>query len=130
MYQATNVIIHGLYIHDCKPQEPGPVKGPGGEIMHLGPTDGDAIRIVSSSRIWIDHNTMYDSEDGLIDVTRGSTDITISNNWFRFQDKVMLLGHDDGFRRDKDMRVTVVFNHFGPNCVQRMPRYVILLYVL
>lgn len=130
MYQATNVIIHGLYIHDCKPQEPGPVKGPGREIMHLGPTDGDAIRIVSSSRIWIDHNTMYDSEDGLIDVTRGSTDITISNNWFRFQDKVMLLGHDDGFRRDKDMRVTVVFNHFGPNCVQRMPRYVILLYVL
>ncbi|XP_047961226.1 probable pectate lyase 9 [Salvia hispanica] len=120
--QANNVIIHGLYIHDCKPQEPGPVKGPGGEIMHLGPTDGDAIRIVSSSRIWIDHNTMYDSVDGLIDVTRGSTDITISNNWFRFQDKVMLLGHDDGFRRDQNMRVTVAFNHFGPNCVQRMPR--------
>ncbi|KAL1538250.1 pectate lyase [Salvia divinorum] len=120
--KATNVIIHGLYIHDCKPQEPGPVKGPGGEIMHLGPTDGDAIRIVSSSRIWIDHNTMYDSVDGLIDVTRGSTDITISNNWFRSQDKVMLLGHDDGFRRDQDMRVTVAFNHFGPNCVQRMPR--------
>ena len=130
MYQANNVIIHGLYIHDCKPQEPGPVKGPGGEIMHLGPTDGDAIRIVSSSRIWIDHNTMYDSVDGLIDVTRGSTDITISNNWFRFQDKVMLLGHDDGFRRDQNMRVTVAFNHFGPNCVQRMPRYAILLYVL
>ncbi|KAK6125091.1 hypothetical protein DH2020_041155 [Rehmannia glutinosa] len=59
--------------------------------------------------------------DGLIDVTRGSTEITISNNRFKFQDKVMLLGHDDGFRRDKDMRVTVVFNHFGPHCQQRMP---------
>ncbi|KAH6773436.1 Pectin lyase-like superfamily protein [Perilla frutescens var. hirtella] len=120
--KVTNVIVHGLYIHDCKPQEPGPVKGPGGEIVHLGPMDGDAIRVVTSSKIWIDHCTMYDCVDGLIDVTRGSTEITISNNWFRFQDKVMLLGHDDGFRRDVNMRVTVAFNHFGPNCIQRMPR--------
>ncbi|XP_020420013.1 probable pectate lyase 4 [Prunus persica] len=34
----------------------------------------------------------------------------------------MLLGHDDGYFRDKNMRVTVVYNHFGPNCNQRMPR--------
>ncbi|ONK64043.1 uncharacterized protein A4U43_C07F21510 [Asparagus officinalis] len=34
----------------------------------------------------------------------------------------MLLGHDDGFVRDKDMKVTVAFNRFGPNCIQRMPR--------
>lgn len=120
--KASNVIVHGLYIHDCTPQEAGPVKGPDGETVHLGPMDGDAIRVVTSSKIWIDHVTMYNCVDGLIDVTRGSTDITISNNWFRFQDKVMLLGHDDGFRRDVNMRVTVAFNHFGPNCIQRMPR--------
>ncbi|KAL8458464.1 hypothetical protein ACS0TY_036105 [Phlomoides rotata] len=122
IYKATNVIIHGLRIHDCKAQMPGPVMGPNRKIVHLGPVDGDAIRMVTSSKIWIDHNTLYDCEDGLIDVTRGSTDITISNNWFRFQDKVMLLGHDDGFRRDKNMKVTVAFNHFGPQCAQRMPR--------
>nr|PNX80909.1 major pollen allergen-like protein [Trifolium pratense] len=34
----------------------------------------------------------------------------------------MLLGHDDGYVRDKNMKVTVVYNHFGPNCNQRMPR--------
>lgn len=124
MQQATNVIIHGLRIHDCKAQKPGPVMGPNRKITQLGPVDGDAIRMVTSSKIWIDHNTLHDCEDGLIDVTRGSTDITISNNWFRFQDKVMLLGHDDGFRRDKNMKVTVAFNHFGPNCEQRMPRYI------
>ncbi|KAL0319352.1 UNVERIFIED_CONTAM: putative pectate lyase 4 [Sesamum angustifolium] len=88
----------------------------------VGKVDGDAIRMLTSSKIWIDHNTLYDCKDGLIDVTRGSTSITISNNWFRFQDKVMLLGHNDGYRRDKNMRVTVAFNHFGPRCQQRMPR--------
>ncbi|KAL7100070.1 hypothetical protein ACP275_09G125700 [Erythranthe tilingii] len=122
LQEVNNVIIHGLRIHDCVAQGPGPVMGPNGKIVQLGPVDGDAIRMVGSSKIWIDHNTLFDSHDGLIDVTRGSTDITISNNWFRFQDKVMLLGHDDGFQADKGMKVTVAFNHFGPHCQQRMPR--------
>ncbi|KAM7471019.1 hypothetical protein LguiA_009202 [Lonicera macranthoides] len=101
---------------------PAPVMGPDAKIVNLGRVDADAIRMVTSSKIWIDHNTLYNCKDGLIDVTRGSTDITISNNWFRKQDKVMLLGHDDGFLRDKNMKVTVAFNHFGPGCRQRMPR--------
>ncbi|KAL3824430.1 hypothetical protein ACJIZ3_020459 [Penstemon smallii] len=122
LQRVTNVIIHGIRIHDCKPQGPGPVMGPNKNIVHLGPSDGDAIRMITSSKIWIDHNTLYDCQDGLIDVTRGSTNITISNNWFRFQDKVMLLGHDDGYLRDKNMKVTVAFNYFGPRCHQRMPR--------
>ncbi|XP_004514339.1 probable pectate lyase 4 [Cicer arietinum] len=122
IYKATNIIIHGIRIHHCRPQAPGMVMGPNGKIISLGQVDGDAIRLVSASKIWIDHNTLYDSQDGLLDVTRGSTDVTISNNWFREQDKVMLLGHDDGFIRDKNMKVTVVYNYFGPNCRQRMPR--------
>lgn len=122
LQRVTNVIIHGLRIHDCLQQGPGPVLGPGRKIVHLGPVDGDAIRMVTSKKVWIDHNTLSDCQDGLIDVTRGSTQITISNNRFKFQDKVMLLGHSDGFRRDTNMRVTVVFNHFGPMCKQRMPR--------
>ncbi|CAN1201101.1 Pectate lyase 1 [Linum perenne] len=91
-------------------------------IMPLGPMDGDGIRLVTASEIWIDHNTLYSCQDGLLDVTRGSTNVTISNNWFRNQDKVMLLGHDDGYIRDRGMKVTLVLNHFGPNCNQRMPR--------
>ncbi|XP_022997814.1 putative pectate lyase 2 isoform X1 [Cucurbita maxima] len=120
--RATNVIIHGLIIHHCKAQAAGRVMGPGSKIVSLGHVDGDAIRLVSASKIWIDHNTLYRCEDGLIDVTRGSTDITISNNWLRDQDKVILLGHDDDYIWDRNMKVTLVYNHFGPNCNQRMPR--------
>ncbi|XP_007224175.2 putative pectate lyase 2 [Prunus persica] len=122
VFQASNIIIHGLRIHHCRPQPPSSVMGPEGKIMPIGQVDGDAIRLVTASKVWIDHNTLYECQDGLLDVTRGSTHITISNNWFRDQDKVMLLGHDDGYFRDKNMRVTVVYNHFGPNCNQRMPR--------
>ncbi|KAK7359948.1 hypothetical protein VNO77_01917 [Canavalia gladiata] len=122
IFKATNIIIHGLRIHHCKPQVPGLVMGPYGKIISLGHVDGDAIRLVTASNIWIDHNTLYDCQDGLLDVTRGSTNVTISNNWFREQNKVMLLGHDDGYVRDKNMKVTVVYNYFGPNCHQRMPR--------
>ncbi|KAI4341555.1 hypothetical protein MLD38_026267 [Melastoma candidum] len=122
VYKATDVIIHNLLIHSCKSQGASQVNGPAGQIIDLGQVDGDAIRLVSVSRVWIDHNTLYSCQDGLIDVTRGSTAVTISNNWFRDQDKVMLLGHDDGYLRDKNMKVTVVYNHFGPNCNQRMPR--------
>ncbi|KAI4355600.1 hypothetical protein L6164_004357 [Bauhinia variegata] len=39
----------------------------------------------------------------------------------REKNKVMLLGQDDGFVRDQNMKVTVVKNYFGPNCGQRMP---------
>ena len=92
------------------------------KIVSLSQVDGDTIRLVTTSKVWLDHNTLYESEDGLLDVTRGSTYITISNNWFKNQNKVMLLGHDDGYLRDKNMKVTVMYNHFGPNCNQRMPR--------
>lgn len=36
--------------------------------------------------------------------------------------QVMLFGHNDDFTADKIMKVTVVFNHFGHDLVQRMPR--------
>ncbi|KAL4638819.1 hypothetical protein ACB092_03G174400 [Castanea dentata] len=122
IYKQSNIIIHGLRVHHCRSQPPSTVMGPDSKIISLGQVDGDAIRLVTASKVWLDHNTLYESEDGLLDVTRGSTDITISNNWFKNQDKVILLGHDDGFLRDKNMKVTVMYNHFGPNCNQRMPR--------
>lgn len=122
IYKASNIIIHGIRVHHCRAQPPSTVMGPDSKIISLGQVDGDAIRLVTASKVWLDHITLYKCEDGLLDVTRGSTDITISNNWFRDQDKVMLLGHDDGYLRDKNMKVTVMYNHFGPNCNQRMPR--------
>lgn len=125
LYQVSNVIVHGLHIHDCRSQPAGQVVVPGGAVRPAAAgMDGDAIRLVSSTKVWIDHNTLSRSEDGLVDVTVGSSDVTVSNNWFLNHDKVMLLGHDDGYDADRRMRVTVAFNRFGPNVNQRMPRLV------
>ncbi|KAG8046929.1 hypothetical protein GUJ93_ZPchr0008g13029 [Zizania palustris] len=122
LYKVKDVIIHGLHVHDVRAQPAGRVVLPGGAVQPSDSGDGDAIRLVACSKVWIDHNTLSSCEDGLIDVTLGSTDVTVSNNWFHNHDKVMLLGHDDGFATDRRMRVTVAFNRFGPNVNQRMPR--------
>jgi len=95
---------------------------PGGHVKPISRQDLDAIRLVRMEKVWIDHNTFYKGEDGLIDVSRGSSKITISNNWFKNHNKVILLGHDDKCVEDRRMRVTIVYNHFGPFCHQRMPR--------
>lgn len=63
--RATNVIIHGLTIHDCK--------------LSKG-FDGDGIRVFQSSNVWIDHCHLSRCQDGLIDVVTSSTAVTISNN--------------------------------------------------
>uniref|UniRef100_A0ACD5ZFT9 Uncharacterized protein n=1 Tax=Avena sativa TaxID=4498 RepID=A0ACD5ZFT9_AVESA len=122
LYEVNNVIVHGLQVDDVRAQPAGRVVRPGGAVQRVDVGDGDAIRLVASSKVWIDHNTLSRCEDGLLDVTLGSTDVTVSNNWFRDHDKVMLLGHDDGEVTDRRMRVTVAFNRFGPNVNQRMPR--------
>lgn len=93
---------------------------PGGHVKPTSRQDLDAIRLVGMEKMWIDHNTFYKGEDGLIDVSRGSSKIFISNNWFKNHNKVILLGHDDKCVEDHRMRVIIVYNHFGPFCHQRM----------
>lgn len=44
--------------------------------------DGDAISIFGSSHIWVDHNSLSNCADGLVDAVMGSTAITVSNNFF------------------------------------------------
>ncbi|KAJ9566701.1 hypothetical protein OSB04_002667 [Centaurea solstitialis] len=119
---VSHVIIHGISIHDCKPGKQGLVRSTMAHLGHRGGSDGDAIDIFRSTYIWIDHCFLARAADGLIDVIHASTFITISNNFFSQHDKVMLFGHDDKNIEDKIMKVTVVFNHFGPGLVQRMPR--------
>ncbi|CAN1269822.1 Probable pectate lyase 8 [Linum perenne] len=104
---VTNVIIHGLHIHDCKP---------------TGNAMGDAVSIFGSSHIWVDHNSLSNCADGLVDAVMGSTAITISNNFFTHHNEVILLGHSDSYVRDKQMQVTIAYNHFGEGLIQRMPR--------
>ncbi|KAG5100004.1 hypothetical protein JHK82_045056 [Glycine max] len=41
---------------------------PNRKVMPLGQVFGDAIRLIMASKVWIDHNTLYDCQDGLLDV--------------------------------------------------------------
>lgn len=119
---VTNIIIHGIHVHDCKPA--------GNAMVRDSPThygwrticDGDGISIFGGSHIWVDHVSLSNCADGLIDAIMGSTAITISNNHFTHHNEVMLLGHSDSYTPDVNMQVTIAFNHFGEGLVQRMPR--------
>ncbi|KAL3614978.1 hypothetical protein CASFOL_040639 [Castilleja foliolosa] len=119
---VSHVIIHGLSIHDCKPGKPGLVRSTPDHVGHRLGCDGDAISVFSSSNVWIDHCYLARCADGLVDVTHASSFVTVSNNYFTQHDKVMLLGHRDDNIADRIMKVTVVYNHFGPGLVQRLPR--------
>ncbi|KAB2602077.1 pectate lyase 8 [Pyrus ussuriensis x Pyrus communis] len=118
----TNVIIHGLHIHDCKSTGNALVRSSPSHYGWRTMADGDGISIFGSSHIWIDHNSLSNCADGLIDAIMGSTAITISNNYFTHHNEVMLLGHSDSYVRDKLMQVTIAYNHFGEGLIQRMPR--------
>ncbi|XP_076898368.1 putative pectate lyase 8 [Bidens hawaiensis] len=119
---VTNIIIHGLHIHDCKRTGNAMVRSSPSHYGWRTMADGDGISIFGGSHIWIDHNSLSNCADGLIDAIIGSTAITISNNLFTHHNEVMLLGHSDSYTRDKVMQVTVAYNHFGEGLVQRMPR--------
>lgn len=85
---VTNIIIHGIHIHDCKRAGNAMVKD---SPQHTGwrtVSDGDGISIFTGRHIWVDHCSMSNCEDGLIDAVKSSTHITISNNYFTHHDKV------------------------------------------
>ncbi|GJY36071.1 putative pectate lyase 2 [Tanacetum coccineum] len=121
--RVSHVIIHGISLHDCKPGRSGRVRDSPDHAGQRQGSDGDAIDIFASSHIWVDHCFLARAADGLIDIIHASNFITISNNYFSQHDKVMLIGHKDNNLEDKIMKVTIVYNHFGPGLVQRMPRY-------
>ncbi|XP_058085566.1 pectate lyase-like [Magnolia sinica] len=119
---VQNVIIHGLHIHDVKTGSGGMIRD---SINHYGyrtKSDGDGISIFGSTNVWIDHISMSNCMDGLIDTIMGSTAVTLSNNHMTHHNDVMLMGASKLHTMDVLMQVTVAFNHFGRGLVQRMPR--------
>ncbi|KAJ4769805.1 Pectate lyase [Rhynchospora pubera] len=119
---AHNVIIHNIHIHDIKPASGGMVRDSTDHFGIRGESDGDGITIFGSTNVWIDHVSMSNCADGLIDVVQRSTAITISNGHYTRHNDVMLFGASDSYSDDQYMQVTLAFNHFGRGLVQRMPR--------
>ncbi len=110
----------------------------------------DLISVENAKRVWIDHNTFSDGDrtdnnyppvfdspynakeqkvqhhDGLVDVTNGSTQVTLSYNHFKNHDKTNLLGGSDTPNADRGYgpgAIDVTFHHnYWENTGQRMPR--------
>ncbi|KAK1265380.1 hypothetical protein QJS04_geneDACA017911 [Acorus gramineus] len=84
--------------------------------------DVDGIQIKPKSRhIWIDRCSLRDYDDGLIDITRESTDITVSRCHFSTHDKTMLIGADPTHIGDRCIQVTI-HHCFFDGTRQRHPR--------
>ncbi|KAL8145738.1 putative pectate lyase 21 [Apium graveolens] len=84
--------------------------------------DVDGIQIKPNSKhIWIDRCSLQDYDDGLIDITRESTDITVSRCYFTNHDKTMLIGADPSHIGDRCIRVTI-HHCFFDGTRQRQPR--------
>lgn len=116
---AENVIIRNLMIH------------------HVNIGSSTAIEVTNDSKnIWITQNEFYaaglfyhddgsindsykDDYDGLVDIKRGSKNITVSWNIFRDHYKGLLLGHDDNASLAPD-NLTYHHNYFY-NIKSRLP---------
>ncbi|CAI0453526.1 unnamed protein product [Linum tenue] len=119
---VSNVIIHGIHVHHVVPTSGGLIRD---SVDHFGfrtQSDGDGISIFGSTNVWIDHVSMSNCTDGLIDAIQGSTAVTLSNCHFTHHNDAILLGASDSFSGDQFMQITVAYNHFGQGLVQRMPR--------
>ncbi|MGW6494674.1 pectinesterase family protein [Nonomuraea angiospora] len=136
---ADNVIVRNLTItdtSDCFPQ--------------WDPTDGadgnwnasfDNVEVSGSTHVWLDHNTLNDGDnpdsgqpryfgrpyqvhDGLLDVVRASTYVTLSWNHLSDHDKVTLIGNTDSptrYGEEDKLKVTLHHNYFE-GLGQRAPR--------
>jgi len=83
--------------------------------------DNDAIQVRGANDVWIHHCSLADYADGLIDLTKGTGDVTVSWNKFSDHDKVMLISANDNDTEDEATRVTLHHNWFY-RTTQRHPR--------
>ncbi|CAO2182413.1 unnamed protein product [Urochloa humidicola] len=84
--------------------------------------DADAVQIKPWSRhVWLDRCSLRDFADGLVDVTCGSTDVTVSRCHLAAQDKAVLVGASSAHVEDRRARVTI-HHCFFDGTRQRHPR--------
>jgi len=84
----------------------------------------DSINVqMFSHHVWLDHNDLAQGYDGLIDIKRGSSYVTVSWNHTHHHTKNMLLGHDDGNAAQDTGRLMVSYHHnWFDRTPQRNPR--------
>ncbi|KAG8782149.1 hypothetical protein FRC12_021175 [Ceratobasidium sp. 428] len=91
---------------------------------------GDAIAVQEASKVWIDHvdlssDRTHDKDfyDGLLDITHGSTFVSVTNSILHDHWKASLVGHsDNNGAEDKAITVTFALNKWY-NLNSRMPSF-------
>ncbi|KAL9276833.1 hypothetical protein ACSQ67_025623 [Phaseolus vulgaris] len=131
----TNVIIHGLHIHDCKQTGNAMVRSSppttDGERWLTGMASPSLVQATFGSTITPSPLALMDLSTPLwvplplpspttTSPTTTSSNTDLANQGWKIS--VMLLGHSDSYVRDKQMQVTIAYNHFGEGLIQRMPR--------
>ncbi|GAB2883305.1 pectate trisaccharide-lyase [Uliginosibacterium flavum] len=109
IYKRQNIIIRNVYFE--------------------GAPD-DTLKINQNTHhVWVDHCTFSDGDvypdgkehDGLFDITRQTSHITISYSHFKNHSKTMLIGHSDGASTDAGfLKTSIHHNWFQTD--QRHPR--------
>jgi pectate lyase len=102
--------------------------------FEAGDSEGlDAVTFAQDCQhIWVDHCTMHETRDGLVDPTRNARFVTISYCYFHTQKTAVLIGASDSDshalsaqsssdKRNWDYTVTVC-NNYWSGCYERCPR--------
>ncbi|MBN2573688.1 MAG: right-handed parallel beta-helix repeat-containing protein [Deltaproteobacteria bacterium] len=91
-------------------------------IVFADGTD-DTMKINQNTHhVWVDHCDFTNSADGLFDITRQTSFITISYNRFYQHSKTMLIGHSDSASDDTGYLKTTVHHNWFDGTEQRHPR--------
>ncbi|KAF8006149.1 hypothetical protein BT93_K0454 [Corymbia citriodora subsp. variegata] len=64
---ATNIIIHGIHIHDCKQSGNAMIRDTPRHYGWWTVSDGDRVSIFDNKHIWVDHCLLSNCHDGPID---------------------------------------------------------------
>ncbi|MGR6914159.1 pectate lyase family protein [[Actinomadura] parvosata] len=85
--------------------------------------EDDSISVTNKAHhVWIDHNDLSNGYDGLLDIKRESTYVTVSWNKFHHHSKTMLLGHSDTYTADIGKLKVTYHHNFFDGTDQRHPR--------
>lgn len=111
LYKRSNIIIRNIAFENAQ---------------------DDAIKINQNTHhVWVDHCSFTDgaapdpqgaTHDGLIDITRQSSFVTLSYNHFMNHDKSILIGHSDGAVDDTGFLKTTLHHNWFDGTLSRHPR--------
>jgi pectate lyase len=102
LYKRQNVIIRNIIFADAP---------------------DDTMKINQNTHhIWVDHCDFTNAQDGLFDITRQTSFITVSYNHFYQHSKTMLIGHSDDETADTGYLKTSVHHNWFDGTEQRHPR--------